>query len=51
MSLDKMKYSFKPTAQKLIAAAFAVFINVLLFSLVGALFATDLSVSSGRVLS
>jgi hypothetical protein len=51
MSPDRTKYLLKATAQKLIAAAFAVFINVLLFSLVGALFATDLSVSSGSVLS
>jgi len=51
MSLDKTKYFFKPTAQKLIAAAFAVFINVLLFSLVGALFATDFHASGGGVLS
>jgi hypothetical protein len=51
MSLDKTKDSFKPTTQKLIAAACAVCINVLLFALVGALFATDLSVSGGRVLS
>jgi hypothetical protein len=50
MSLDKTKYSLKPIAQKLIAAAFAVGINVILFSMVGALFATDLSVSGGRML-
>jgi hypothetical protein len=50
MSPVETKYSSKPTAQKLIAAAFAVCINVILFSLVGALFATDLSVSSGSVL-
>jgi hypothetical protein len=51
MAHDKTKYFFKPTTQKLIAAAFAVFINVALFSLVGALFATDFRASSGRVLS
>jgi hypothetical protein len=51
MSLDKTRYSLKPTAQKLLAAAFAVCINVLLFSMVCALFATDLSVSSSGVLS
>jgi hypothetical protein len=51
MSLDKTKYSFKPTAQKLIAAACAVCINVLLFSMVGGLFAADLGASSGRVMS
>jgi hypothetical protein len=50
MSLDKTKYSLKPSAQKLIAAAFAVCINVVLFSLVGALFATDSMVSGGRIL-
>jgi hypothetical protein len=50
MSLDETKYSLKPTAQKLFAAAFAVCINVLLFSMVGALFATDLSASGGRML-
>jgi hypothetical protein len=50
MSLDKSKCSVKPTAPKLIAAAFAVCINVLLLLVIGALFATDLSVSSGKVL-
>jgi hypothetical protein len=50
MSLDKTKYSLEPTGEKLIAAAFALCINVVLFSLVGALFAIDLSGSSGRVL-
>ncbi len=48
MSLDKTKYPLE--ARKLIAAAFAVCINVLLLSMVGALFATDLSVSGGRML-
>jgi hypothetical protein len=51
MSLDKTKYSLEPSARKLIAAACAVCINVLLFSMVGALFAVDWGVSSGRVLS
>lgn len=51
MSVDKTKYSFRPTAQKLIAAAFSVCINAILFALIGALFATDLSVSSGSMLS
>jgi hypothetical protein len=50
MSLDKTRYSLKPTAQKLIAAAFAVCINVILFSMVGALFASDFNVSAGRML-
>jgi hypothetical protein len=50
MSLDQMKYVLKPSARKLIAAAFAVFINVVLFSLVGALFATDSIVSGGGTL-
>ncbi len=50
MSLDKTKYSLKPTAQKLIAVAFAVCINVLLFSMVGALFSTGLSVSNAGML-
>jgi hypothetical protein len=49
MSYVKTKYSLKPTAQKLIAAAFAVCINVLLLCMVDALFAIDLGVSIGRV--
>jgi len=51
MSHDKTTYPLNPTAQKLIAAAFAVCINVLLFLMVDALFAIDLSVSSSTVLS
>jgi hypothetical protein len=51
MSHDKTQYSLKPTAQKLIAVAFAACINGLLFLMVDALFSIDLSVSSSRVLS
>jgi hypothetical protein len=51
MSRDKTTYSLKPTAQKLIAVAFAVCINGLLFLMVDALFAIHLSVSSSTVLS
>lgn len=51
MSHDKSTYSLKPTARKLIAAAFAVCINGLLFLMVDALFAVDSSASIGRVLS
>jgi hypothetical protein len=51
MSHDQTRNSLKPTAQKLVAVAFAVCINVLLFWMVNALFAIDPSVSSGRILS
>jgi hypothetical protein len=51
MSHDKSPYSLEPTVQKLIAAACAVCINVLLFLMVDALFAIDLSAASSRVLS
>jgi hypothetical protein len=40
----------KPTAHQLFTAAFVVCINVLLFSMVGALFVTALSASGGRML-
>jgi hypothetical protein len=51
MSHAETKYSLKPTAQRLIAVAFALCINVLLFCSVVALFAVDSGVSSGRVLA
>jgi hypothetical protein len=49
--IDKSKYSLKPTAQKLIAVAFALCINGLLLLMVDALFAIDSAVPSGRLLS
>jgi len=51
MSHDKTTNAIKPTARKLMAVAFTLCINVLLFLMVDALFAIDLSVSSSRVLS
>jgi hypothetical protein len=51
MSHDKTQFSLKPTARKLIAAAAAMCSNVILFWMVDALFAIDLSVLGGTGLS
>ncbi len=51
MSHDETKYSLKPTARKMLAVAFALCINALLFSLVGAVFALDSTIPGSSVLS
>ncbi len=49
MSHAERKYSLRSTAQKLIAVAFALCVNALLFCSVVALFAVDSGTSIGRV--
>jgi hypothetical protein len=51
MSSENTKYSLKPTARRLIAFAFTVCVNVLLFLMVNALFGVDLTVTGGGVLA
>jgi hypothetical protein len=48
---NRAQYSRKPVTQQIVGVALTVLINVLLYLMVDGLFAIDLSVSGGRVLS